>query len=103
MFIIRVVILHFCYKLDGFTFRFILDEMLVSHFCHPIGKIFWSYFLIYWKSFANNLMANLGSIYRRASLTASWSSLIARIFAQKFLGKFFMNQGHLRDPFLEFE
>ena len=77
--------------------------MLVSHFCYPIGKIFWPDFLIYWRFFADNLMAYLGSIYRWASLVASRSSLIARIFAQKFLGKFFMNQGHLRDPFLEFE
>ena len=103
MFIIRVVILHFCYKLDGFTFWFILDEMLVSHFYYSIGKIFGSYFPAYWKFFADNLAANFVQFVATPSLIAPWSSLMARIFAQKFLGKFFIRQSDLRDPFLEFK
>lgn len=89
MFIIRAVILHFCYKLDGFTFWFIFGKMLVSHFCYSIGKIFGSDFLIYWRFFADNLMADLGAIYNYPLFDCFLVFLDSQNFCSKISRKIF--------------
>lgn len=73
--------------------------MFGLHFPCFICKIFYDYQAV----FANNLMANFCLIYKQPLFGYSLLILMARIFAQKFLGKFFIKKINLRGPFLEFK
>ena len=73
--------------------------MFGSHFPYFICKIFHDYQAV----FAYNLMANFCSIYKQPLFGHFLLILMARTFAQKFLGKFFAGKINLRDPFLEFK